>query len=44
MAEQNVQILREDIADMVEKVEACRNATFKAFPVVDAEEGSWRDA
>jgi hypothetical protein len=44
MAEQNVQILREDIADMVEKVEACRNATFKAFPVVEAEEGSWRDA
>jgi hypothetical protein len=42
MAEQNVCILREDVEDMVEKVEKCKR-DFVAFPAVEIVEGSWRD-
>ncbi|KAH7076675.1 hypothetical protein BKA63DRAFT_602434 [Paraphoma chrysanthemicola] len=43
MAEQNVQVLREDVDDMVEQVEKCKRGV-KAFEKVPTpEEGSWRD-
>jgi hypothetical protein len=42
MAEQNLQILREDVDDMVERIEGLKRK-FVAFPVVEREEGSWRD-
>lgn len=42
MAEQNVKILREDVEDMVERVEKCKRG-FVAFPAAEVEEGSWRD-
>ncbi|KAH7086863.1 hypothetical protein FB567DRAFT_53088 [Paraphoma chrysanthemicola] len=43
MAEQNVQVLREDVDDMVEQVEKCKRSV-KAFEKVPTpEEGSWRD-
>jgi hypothetical protein len=42
MAEQNVQILREDMDDMVERIESCKRK-FVAYPAVEREEGSWRD-
>jgi hypothetical protein len=42
MAEQNVQILREDVDDMVERIEGLKRK-FVAYPVVEREEGSWRD-
>ncbi|KAF2035757.1 hypothetical protein EK21DRAFT_106602 [Setomelanomma holmii] len=42
MAQQNVQILREDVDEMVERVERCRGKV-RAFEGVECEEGSWRD-
>ncbi|KAH7408191.1 hypothetical protein DE146DRAFT_645515 [Phaeosphaeria sp. MPI-PUGE-AT-0046c] len=42
MAKQNVEILREDVDDMVEKVEKCRRE-HTPYPVVERVEGSWRD-
>jgi hypothetical protein len=42
MAEQNVGVLREDVEDMVEKVEGCKR-NFGAGSKVEVEEGSWRD-
>jgi hypothetical protein len=42
MAEQNVQILREDVDDMAERIEVLKRK-FVAFPVVEREERSWRD-
>lgn len=46
IAEQNVSVLREDVEDMVEKVEVCKRAS-ATRPVgeeeVEPEEGSWRD-
>lgn len=42
MAEQNLGILKEDVDDMVERVEKCKRA-FVAYPAVECEEGSWRD-
>ncbi|EAT88490.2 hypothetical protein SNOG_04730 [Parastagonospora nodorum SN15] len=46
IAEQNVSVLREDVEDMVEKVEGCKRAS-ATRPVgeeeVEPEEGSWRD-
>jgi uncharacterized protein YlzI (FlbEa/FlbD family) len=42
MAEQNVKILREDVDDMVEKVEKCKRGLV-AHPGVEREEESWRD-
>ncbi|KAL5113466.1 hypothetical protein ACEQ8H_008658 [Pleosporales sp. CAS-2024a] len=42
IAKQNVHVLREDVDDMVEQVEACKR-TFTPFPAVEVQEGSWRD-
>jgi hypothetical protein len=42
MAEQNVKILREDVDDMVERVEKCKRR-FVAYPAVECGVGSWRD-
>jgi hypothetical protein len=42
MAEQNVKILREDVDDMVSRVEKCK-ASFVAHPAVSGGDGSWRD-
>jgi hypothetical protein len=42
MAEQNVQILREDVDEMVDRVEKCKR-TIRAYEAVEREEGSWRD-
>lgn len=42
MARQNVEILREDVDDMVEKVERCRRQ-YAPYPAVERVEGSWRD-
>lgn len=42
MAEQNVDILREDVDNMVEKVEKCRTE-YTPFRAVERVEGSWRD-
>jgi hypothetical protein len=42
MAEQNVQILREDVDDMIEKIESLKRKSV-AVPVVQREKGSWRD-
>ncbi|KAF2831171.1 hypothetical protein CC86DRAFT_366602 [Ophiobolus disseminans] len=42
MAEQNVRILHEDVDEMDERVGGMKSA-LGGFPVVEVEEGSWRD-
>ncbi|OAL07639.1 hypothetical protein IQ06DRAFT_342355 [Phaeosphaeriaceae sp. SRC1lsM3a] len=42
MTRQNLEILREDVDDMVEKVERCRK-DYTPYPAVERVEGSWRD-
>lgn len=42
MAKQNVDVLREDVDDMVEKVERCRREAQPAS-TPQPEPGSWRD-
>jgi uncharacterized protein YlzI (FlbEa/FlbD family) len=37
-----VQILREDVDEMVDRVEKCKR-TIRAYEAVEREEGSWRD-
>jgi hypothetical protein len=42
MAEQNAEILQEDVGDMVEMVERCKRK-YGTFPVVETVDGIWRD-